>query len=74
MAVIDRRGKPLPEGHPLKNGPLVIFGRKPNVPSGAPKGKDSLSTTQAARVGEEEAQALAKHRDAQILSKDPDKT
>lgn len=28
MAVIDRRGKPLPEGHPLKDKALIIFGGK----------------------------------------------
>jgi hypothetical protein len=66
MAVIDRRGQPLPEGHPLKDGALVILGGKrpsaSNVPSGAPKVEDSSNDGQAARDGKEESQALAKHK------------
>lgn len=66
MAVIDRRGQPLPEGHPLKDGALVILGGKrpgeSKQPLAQPKAEESSSNGQAARDGKEESQAFAKHK------------
>lgn len=46
MPVFDMRGKPLPPGHPLSRGPLIVFGAKrpdssktPSPESSPPEGE-----------------------------------